>query len=335
MNASLTKAKVAKDDEFYTLMEDVEQELIHYKEFLEGKVVYCNCDNPDKSNFYKYLKAHFSEYKLRRLIASFYSPKPKISLFGVQEGYNPPYAVIYDENAERERERVVPLRGNGSYDSPECLNLLEESDVVVTNPPFSLFHRFIKLLIDKGKDFIVIGNKNALSLPYFFDLVKEGRIRMGVRRGGMGFIRPDGTLFKMGNTGFFTSFPIPYPKGLDLTATYRGHEEDYPEYLTLGGCIEVPSLNLIPKDYEGLMGVPLSIIDYYNPEQFELIIAGEKSDRRCLGAEFCRRYTEQGGTGHYTASTRKLAYYDKNGRACMSFQRSIIRNRRISHEESE
>ena len=117
MNASLNKAKVAKDDEFYTLMEDVEQELIHYKEFLEGKVVYCNCDNPDKSNFYKYLKAHFSEYKLRRLIASFYSPKPKISLFGAQEGYNPPYAVIYDENAERERESFR-LRETGAMIAP-------------------------------------------------------------------------------------------------------------------------------------------------------------------------------------------------------------------------
>lgn len=333
MNASLTKAKVAKDDEFYTLMEDVEQELIHYKEFLEGKVVYCNCDNPDKSNFYKYLKAHFSEYKLRRLIASFYSPKPKISLFGVQEGYNPPYAVIYDENAER--ERVVPLRGNGSYDSPECLNLLEESDVVVTNPPFSLFHKFIKLMIEKDKDFIVIGNKNALSLPYFFDLVKEGRIRMGIRRGGMSFIRPDGTLFKMGNTGFFTSFPISYPKGLDLTATYKGHEEDYPEYFTLRGCIEVSSLKLIPKDYDGLMGVPLSVVEYYNPEQFEFVVAGEGSSKGCFGKQFYKKYREQGGTGEYTARSKKLAYYDKRGNACIPYQRAIIRNRRISHEESE
>lgn len=333
MNASLNKAKVAKDDEFYTLMEDVEQELIHYKEFLEGKVVYCNCDNPDKSNFYKYLKAHFSEYKLRRLIASFYSPKPKISLFGAQEGYNPPYAVIYDENAER--ERVVPLKGNGSYDSPECLSLLRESDTVITNPPFSLFQRFIKLMVEEHKDFIVIGSKNVFSTPYFFDLVKEGRTRMGVRRGGMGFIRPDGTLFKMGNTGFFTSFPIPYPEGLPLTATYKGHEEDYPEYFTLKGCIEVPSLNLIPKDYEGLMGVPVSVVEYYNPEQFEFVVAGEGSPRGYLGGKFCKKYKEQGGVGNYTAGMKKLAYYDKNGNACVPYQRVIIRNRRVVYEESE
>lgn len=283
-NKLLQKAKKAKSDEFYTQLCDIERELQHYPHSFKGKAVYCNCDDPRTSNFYRFFKENFHRLGLRKLIASCYKDTAA-DLFRQSDGERA-YCCIYEgENAP---ERLTPLAGNGDFRSQECTELLRQADVVVTNPPFSLFREFVSQIMRYGKEFLVIGNVNAITYKEIFDLIQNNRAWLGVNmgRGISGFIVPDsyepyGTEVSVNANGqrviatnsclWLTNLVSDQPNGdISLTKLYAGHEDGYPQYDNCNG-INVSRTQDIPGDYDGLMGVPITFLHKYNPEQFEIV----------------------------------------------------------------
>lgn len=255
-NSSLHAAKRAKNDEFYTQLSDIEKELRHYKQHFKGKVVFCNCDDPEWSNFWKYFTLNFEHLGLAKLVATHYAqgePSYKLEYFGVGQ---PPVQ--------------TPLIGDGDFRSDECVELLKEADVVVTNPPFSLFREYVAQLVEHQKQFLIIGNNNAITYKEIFKHIKENRLWLGVSPRSMQFKQPDGSL-KDVNACWFTN--LPHQKRneeLILFRTYAGNENLYPKYDNYD-AIEVSKVTDIPVDYAGVMGVPITFLDKYNPEQFEIV----------------------------------------------------------------
>ena len=255
-NNHLIRARDNSNDEFYTQYEDIAKEIPYYKEQLVGKIIYCNCDNPLYSNFYKYLKEHFSEYKLKQLIAThiglyeYYSYKPKKYIFDGQT------------------EIIEELNTNGDFRSYECINILQTADIVITNPPFSLFREFVELMYEFNKKFLIIGNINAISLKNFADYFISKKISLGYNRDGMCFNTSINKTIKFSNCSWFTNIKYIEPEFIELTKTYT--ETDYPKYINFD-IISVKKIVDIPKDYFGLMGVPISFISKYNSNQFELL----------------------------------------------------------------
>lgn len=269
-NKNLQKAKDEKNDEFYTLLSDIEKELIFYKDKLKDKIIYCNCDNPEWSNFYKYFKDNFHILGIKKLISTYYGKKA--------------YKTIYD-GIKEEKEL---LKGNGDFKSKECIDILKESDIIITNPAFSCFRDFMTVLIENKKQFLIIGNMNALTYKKVFPLIRDDKIWLGCVNGSKEYIVPesyakenpdkcyrrDKVMYtKFGNTVWFTN--IDHDKRhakvpLDLSCKYEGHEKDYPKYDNYD-AIEVSKVNNIPCDYKGVMGVPVSFINKYCPEQFRII----------------------------------------------------------------
>lgn len=283
-NQLLKKAKKAKSDEFYTQLCDIERELQHYTGCFVGKAVYCNCDDPRVSNFYRYFKTNFERLGLRRLVASCYCE---------QEGDlftpSPQGGGFYCEYTGSEAtERFVRLAGDGDFRSPECVELLRQCDVVVTNPPFSLFREFVAQIVRHGKQFLIIGNVNAITYKELFSLIQNDKAWLGVNlgRGISGFIVPDyyqqyGTEVSVNSMGqaviatnscmWLTNLKQPRrDEKLVLTREYAGNEQDYPRYDNCDG-INVDKTQDIPKDYSGLMGVPITFLHKYNPSQFEIV----------------------------------------------------------------
>ena len=268
-NKNLNTAKKAKNDEFWTLMPDIEKEVSQYKDQFEDKVIYCNCDDYRWSNFYKYFKDHFKEYKLKRLIASCLTGE---------------YA-SYDGNVE-----TTGKLQNGDFRKEESIELLKQADIVVTNPPFSLFREYVAQLIKYKKKFLIIGNQNAITYKEIFPLIKDNKIWLGYRSssGGGWFTTPkeyeqlvrsgkEKATWKDDNGTFLVNCPevwftnIPHNKRnekLILIAKYDSKK--YPKYDNYD-AIEVGKVADIPKDYNGVMGVPISFLDKYNPSQFEII----------------------------------------------------------------
>lgn len=321
MNSALNIARIRKYDEFYTLYEDIEKELMHYRQYLKGKTIFCNCDDPSTSNFWKFFKDHFEEFSLKELFSLYYVEPPKHTLIMDNRDRKKSYLTVYDGK----KETGYMIEGSGSFMGRESIDVLRKSDVVVTNPPFSRFHYFINLCLRERKDFIVLGSINAVSTPYFLKAIKDKRIYIGYNRGNFTFKTDNGNQKSFGNICWYSSFPVPYPEKLEFTKTYTGHEEDYPFYTTCPDTIEVSSLKNIPCDYFGKMGVPVSYLNVYNPDQFEIITSGEKAPVVPFGKKMISRYRKQGGNGHYTASTYKLAYMDKEGKVQIPYQRIIIR----------
>lgn len=268
-NETLHKAKEAKNDEFYTQMADIQTELNHtgYQKAFIGKTIYCNCDDPEESNFWKYFKIRFKALKLKELISTHYEKDTGKSS----------YVLRYDgENVKREE-----LAGNGDFRSEECIELLKTADVVVTNPPFSLFREYVAQLEEYKKKFIIIGNKNAITYKEFFPLIKENKVWIGYDN-VKEFKKPDGTIQKFGNIGWYTNIDIDKRhENIELTARYNA--EDYPEYDNFK-AININRVNEIPMDYKGVMGVPISFLDKYNPEQFEIVGITNHGDM--LGIEY-------------------------------------------------
>lgn len=323
-NRNLHTAKVAKDDEYYTPYASVENELSHYKEFFLGKSVYCNCDNPTTSAFWKYFHTNFERLGLRFLVASYYS------LTG--SACEMVYAGGNDEDISTGIS--INLNGNGDFRSKECLTLLNDCDVCCSNPPFSLANEYISILKSSEKKFIVVGDLNWASAKEMFPLLKENKAKIGYTRIDT-FITPDGTEKKFGNKVWYTNFDIKREyKDIPLTKKYSA--ELYPHYLNYD-AIEVGRITDIPYDYPGIMGVPITIMQKLNPEQFDVIgISGYFGEYgsdaigiKKIGDEWLSRYFSQGNTGHYTANMRVLVYYDKDGIAKSSFSRILIKNRRI------
>ena len=263
-NNNLKIAKKSKNDEFYTLMEDIEKELRFYTEYFEGKVVYCNCDDYQQSNFYKYFYYNFHYLKLKKLITT-----------GYKADDNGLYA-IYDG----EIETTGKLNGDGDFRSEECIGYLKQADVVVTNPPFSLFRQYVKQLMDYNKKFIIIGNKNALTYKEVFGFIKENKLWLGISSPN-DFIQPSYAVKKSmaGLTRWFTN--IENKKRTQPIDLYKRYSfEDYPKYDHYD-AINVDKTCDIPMDYDGVMGVPITFLDKYCPTQFEII--GIANSARYIG----------------------------------------------------
>lgn len=265
-NAKLTNARKAKNDEFYTRLSDVENELVHYKEHFKDKTVLCNCDDPTYSAFWKYFHMNFSVLGLKKLIGTHYEQEKTSS-----------YAVTYDaknskkgkNDANTYKAEIIPLVGNGDFRSTECLEYLKECDIVVTNPPFSLFGEFISVMDSHKRDFLIVGNKNAVTYNSVFKLIRDDKVRLGY--GGLTILTdPSGAERKDGSLSrWFTTLPVKKRKeDLILYKTYN--ETDYPKYDNYD-AINVDKVKDIPIDYDGVMGVPITFIDKYNPDQFEIV----------------------------------------------------------------
>lgn len=275
-NTNLHKAKKEANDEFYTQYEDIAKEIEHYKEHLKGKVVYCNCDIPYFSNFHKYFLDNFKELELKKLIVTGY----------VKNGNGK--CSIYDG----EKATDYDLLGDGDFRGDECVDMLQKADVVITNPPFSLFREFIKVVVDNHKYFIVVGSKNAITYKDVFPLIMNNKMFIGAtnisnfivtekdKNTKNTFIKDGVKYAKFGNIGWFTSFNVRENEYLELTKEYNeGEHSKYDDY----EVINVDKVKDIPKDYYGIMGVPITFLDKYNPNQFEIL--GIANNVRYIGLE--------------------------------------------------
>ena len=302
----LAQAKDAKKDEFYTQLSDIEKELVHYREYFRDKVVFCNCDDPYESNFFKYFALNFKALGLKKLIATCYDGSPiaqqELPLFPEVEtepkrkAYKVEISEVpdLDGNGTADLTDVqlllkssdnnvkAELKGNGSFDSPESIELLKEADIVVTNPPFSLFREFLALLDKYNKQFIIIGNTNALKYKLTFKMFQEDKIRTGYTNFnvGMYFQVPDSwekfhhiengkKMARVSTSCWFTNLPVSkHNEELILIKHYT--PEEYPKYDNYD-AINVNTYTDVPCDFDGAMGVPITFLDKYNPKQFEII----------------------------------------------------------------
>lgn len=308
-SSNLGAAKGAKQDEFYTQLTDIEKEMRYYRKHFKGKTILCNCDDPFESNFFKYFVLNFNKLGLKKLIATCYSGSSiagtQLALHDVLGGnadrsYKPYRAVVtkvYDTSGDggvdmldvaelfrTHENELVELDGNGDFRSDECLSLLDEADIVVTNPPFSLFREYVSVLVNHGKHFIIIGSQNAITYQEIFSLFRQNRVWLGYNSGDMSFTVPadyepretrywqDETGQKwrsMGNICWYTNLDIK-KRHEELIPVKRYDPQLYPKYVNYD-AIEVSSVACIPCDYAGEMGVPITFLDKYNPEQFELV----------------------------------------------------------------
>ena len=258
-NANLHKAKDAKNDEFYTQLTDVSKELMHYKQHFKDKTVLCNCDDPTLSAFWKYFHLNFSALGLKKLISTHYDKT------------QPTYKMEYTGGDDNDIEVGVktPLEGNGDFRNQECLDLLDETDIVVTNPPFSLFREYVAVLMEHEKKFLIIGNKNAITYKEFFPLLKDNKVWLGCTN-VKEFLQPDGSIKKFGNVGWFTNLDV--AKRHEKLILWKHYmPEEYPSFDELPNVINVGKVAEIPADYDGLIAVPITFFDKFNPDQFEII----------------------------------------------------------------
>ena len=291
-NNNLHTAKVSKNDEFYTQLSDIEKEMRYYKDFFKGKVVYCNCDDARESNFFKYFSMNFEHLSLKKLISTGYKENGK-GVILIYEGDKNNNRKVDDEEIV-----VTELNGNGDFRSEECIEYLKQADVVVTNPPFSLFREYVKQLMDYNKKFIIIGNQNAITYKEIFPYIKNNQLWLGMSMNGSNrwFQAPDTYEVKENAAGFkmvngkkmffvngvtwFTNISnVRRNETLDLYKKYNPTE--YPKYDNYD-AIEVSRVENIPIDYNGTMGVPITFLYKYNPTQFEIIKFRKGNDNKDL-----------------------------------------------------
>jgi hypothetical protein len=336
-NNNLANARRIKNDEFYTQYSDIQKEIGAYLEYdpeiFKNKVVYCNCDDPFESNFFRYFVLNFNKLGLKRLITTSYKPSPvantQLGLFGsdknIDKGKGRSKATankfiineVRDVDGDGEfnlkdvaeqlkaniNNEWTPLKKDGDFSSEECIELLRVSDVVVTNPPFSLFRQFVKQLFEYGKKFIIIGNMNAITYKEIFPLIKDNKMWLGngfsagnayfftpnIREFASGVYDEKTGLVKFRNVCWFTNIdhgrrhqPLPLMT-MEENLKFSKHKEikgkkEYDSYDNYQ-AIEIPFTDSIPSDYEGIMGVPISFLDKYNPDQFEIIGATESEGK--------------------------------------------------------
>lgn len=297
-NKSLGTAQRLKQDEFYTRLEDIENELRHYKSHFKNKTVLCNCDDPRISNFFHYFSYNFESLGLKRLITTCYKNQQR-DLFSQNDSEK---AIWLEYTGDKNGNRVpdpneIGIRhfeGNGDFRSPECIELLKQADIVVTNPPFSLFREYVAQLIEYKKKFLIIGNQNNVTYKEIFPLFRSNKIWLGFKCGDMAFRVPDyyesrETRFWVDEKGqkwrsfgticWYTN--LDHKKRHETLDLYKKYSPDlYPVYDNYD-AIEVGKVTDIPCDYAGIMGVPITFLDKYNPEQFEIIGASGYDDTPC------------------------------------------------------
>lgn len=337
-NKNLQNANKNKKDEFYTQLTDIEKELRHYKDHFKDKTVFCNCDDPFESNFFKYFAMNFNYLGLKKLIATCYDGSPiagdELPLFEVEETQPPkkPYKIeiteVTDENGDgavdladvellikNHKNTLTILNGNGDFRSDECIELLKHADIVVTNPPFSLFREYVAQLVQYDKKFLIIGNVNSITYKELFPLIKENRLWLGasIHSGDREFAVPDSyplnaagcrkdengkKYIRVKGVRWFTNLDYPQRhETLDLYKRYTA--EEYPKYDNYD-AINVDKTSDIPYDYVADMGVPITYLDKHNPEQFEIVQFRKGNDGKDL------TYTEQNRTEqqlHHTSES--------------------------------
>jgi Adenine-specific methyltransferase EcoRI len=333
-NTSLQRAKEAKEDEFYTQLEDIERELKHYKKHFAGKVVYCNCDDPRVSNFFHYFSYNFEKLRLKKLIATCYKNQD-VDLFSQNVSEQ---AIYLEYGGDRDGNmtpdpseiEVKALRGDGDFRSAESLELLKSADIVVTNPPFSLFREFIAQLMAHKKAFIILGNQNQVASNEMQQLLTDGEIWLGAYAGDMKFRVPDyykpretrywedndGQKWRSLGTGcWFTN--LDYAKRHEELILYKTYSPDaYPSYVNFD-AIEVGTYKNIPADYPGYMGVPITALNKLSPEQFE-IVGFSAGLARPMGEVI----EGEKGSGRF--------YLDLgNGQYKRMYDRVVVRNRKL------
>ena len=333
-NNNLTGAKNAKKDEFYTQLDDIANELHHYRDFFHGKSVLCNCDDPYESNFFKYFALNFNAFGLRKLVATCYDGSPvqgrELPLFGETEEQTPtrvPHKIVITEIPDvnndgatdltdvewllrNDKNVLTRLAGNGDFRSAECIELLREADVVVTNPPFSLFREYVAQLIAYNKKFLIVGHQNAITYKEVFPLIKENKLWLGYGfKGGAAHfyshykdIATAGDhregMIRVSGVNWFTN--IDTSKRHGMLVSYKHYSpEEYPKYDNYD-AINVDKTSDIPCDYDGVMGVPITFLDKYNPEQFEIVEFRKGND----GKDLIFSTKSGGGTAALFQNTR-------------------------------
>ena len=369
-NTNLYNANRAKQDEFYTQLADIEAELRHYKKHFKGKTVFCNCDDPFESNFFKYFAMNFNFLGLKKLIATCYDGSPiagdELPLFAddstepQKTAHKIEITEVTDENGDgaidladvellikNHKNTLTTLNGNGDFRSDECIELLKQADIVVTNPPFSLFREYVAQLVQYDKKFLIIGNKNAITYKEIFPLIKENRLWIGltIRSGDREFRVPKDYItrsaslriddkgnkyVKVPGVHWFTN--LDYPERHEELVLYKRYTpEEYPKYDNYN-AINVDKTVDIPYDYDGIMGVPITFLDKYNPEQFEILGMCENEDLYGLKtkvyttAECKQAYTDKfGKKGTYDLNASGVVF--RNGIKEKVYQRILIRNK--------
>lgn len=366
-NKNLNAAKVAKKDEFYTQLSDIERELQHYWKHFRGKVVLCNCDDPYESNFFKYFALRFNQLGLKKLICTCYNGSPvtgnelAIHFDGYDDdepkkiAYKVEITEVKDENGDgavdlsdvqyllKNDKNVLSILKTGDFRSQECIELLKEADIVVTNPPFSLFREYIGQLMEYKKKFLIIGSQKSIGCKEIFPLFQENKIWWGYGFKGAAahFFSPyedtatagdhKKDMIRVSGVTWFTNLEIPKrSEEMDLVCRYS--PDEYPRYENYN-AIEVGKTTDIPFDYPGIMGVPITFLDKYCPDQFDIVGSNSSTDLckmlgvQPLGQDWINRYRAAGGTGHNTANMVRIVYNDKSGKPKVAFQRIFIRNK--------
>lgn len=363
MAKDLEKAKKNKADEFYTQLSDIEAEMRHYKNHFKDKVIFCNCDDPYESNFFKYFAMNFNFLGLRKLIATSYAGSPvagrQLSLFDVKSiedrnleakrQYKIEITEVRDENADgaidlsdveyllKNKKNVLSLlEGDGDFRSSECIALLKEADIVVTNPPFSLFREYIAQLMKYKKSFIIIGNINAITYKEVFKLFAENKVWLGqsIHSGDREFRVPDHYPLKAANfrvdengvkyirvkgVRWFTNLDF-RERHENLTLYKQYTPEEYPKYANYD-AIDVSKTAEIPYDYDGEMGVPITFLDKYNPDQFEII-----GSSRFLG----RSMSKIAKKGTYVSGGIRFYLLNGDGNYRRLYDRIVIKRKGVS-----
>lgn len=345
-NSNLHRAAKVKNDEFYTLLPDIERELKHYKDQFHNKVVYCNCDDPFESNFFKYFAANFKALGLKRLIATSYKPSPvantQLGLFGDDKTLEPKKGrpkvnankfIINDvgdldgdgafdlkdvakQLKANKNNEWSPLEDEGDFRSPESIELLKQADIVVTNPPFSLFRKYVDQLIEYKKNFLIIGNDNARTYINIFKYIQKNKLWSGYGK-VKEFMQPDGTIKKFGNVGWYTNLDT--TKRYEPLTLYKKYAaKEYPKYVNYD-AIEVSKVSDIPIDYKKEMGVPITFLDKYNPNQFEIL-----GSSKTLG----KPMSDIAEKGTYTQGGPRFYLADNNGTYRRLFDRIVIRHKK-------
>lgn len=357
-NSRLGEAKAEKNDEYYTRLADIENELRYYRRHFKGKTVLCNCDDPFESQFFKYFVMNFNQLGLNKLIATCYQGSP---IMGTQLDFwnmtpdvhqGTPYKAVvtsvYDATGDgyldmedikelfrTGENELIKLKGDGDFRSEECLALLDEADVIVTNPPFSLFREYITTLIERKKKFVIVGPLSGAKYKKTFPLVRDGKIWLGYKptgkdmyfdvseelsewlvnnkKKGSGYVIIDGEIKGRAQAVWFTNLDIK-KRHDNIVLVKRYSPEKYPSYNNFPG-IEISDVSEIPCDWDGYMGVPISFLELHNPDQFEIVGLGEGN----LAKEIGITRNSEGRT--------KLEYTLPNGDLKLAFARIIIRNK--------